>query len=43
LRPERFTVITRVPKAALATLSLTDIPEAVTFITNGCPEWEQFE
>lgn len=22
---------------------LTNIPEAVTFITNGCPEWEQFE
>ncbi len=22
---------------------ITDIPEAVTFITDGCPEWEQFE
>lgn len=22
---------------------LTDIPEAVTFITTDCPEWEQFE
>lgn len=22
---------------------LTDIPEAVTFITDGCPDWEQFE
>ncbi|HTL41001.1 MAG TPA: hypothetical protein VL294_05980 [Pseudolysinimonas sp.] len=22
---------------------LTDIPEAVTFETNGCPDWEQFE
>ena len=22
---------------------LTDIPEAVTFVTNGCPDWEQFE
>lgn len=22
---------------------LTDIPEAVTFQTDGCPEWEQFE
>ena len=22
---------------------LTDIPEAVTFITNGCPDWQQFE
>jgi len=22
---------------------LTDIPEAVTFVTVGCPEWEQFE
>ena len=22
---------------------LTDIKEAVTFVTDGCPEWEQFE
>jgi hypothetical protein len=22
---------------------LTDIPEAVTFETSGCPDWEQFE
>ena len=22
---------------------LTDIPEGVTFITNGCPDWQQFE
>lgn len=22
---------------------LTDVPENVTFVTNGCPEWEQFE
>jgi hypothetical protein len=22
---------------------LTDVPEAVTFETNGCPQWEQFE
>ena len=22
---------------------ITDIPEAVTFITDGCPDWEQFE
>lgn len=22
---------------------LTDIREAVTFVTNGCPDWEQFE
>ncbi len=22
---------------------LTDIKEAVTFVTNGCPDWEQFE
>ena len=22
---------------------ITDIPEAVTFVTEGCPDWEQFE
>lgn len=22
---------------------LTDIPEGVTFVTNGCPDWQQFE
>ena len=22
---------------------LTDIPEAVTFVTDGCPDWQQFE
>lgn len=22
---------------------ITDVPEAVTFVTNGCPDWEQFE
>lgn len=22
---------------------ITDIPEAVTFVTSGCPDWEQFE
>jgi hypothetical protein len=22
---------------------LTDVPEAVTFVTAGCPDWEQFE
>lgn len=22
---------------------LTDVPEAVTFVTEGCPDWEQFE
>jgi hypothetical protein len=22
---------------------LTDVPEAVTFVTDGCPDWEQFE
>lgn len=22
---------------------ITDIPEAVTFVTDGCPDWEQFE
>ena len=22
---------------------ITDVPEAVTFITDGCPDWEQFE
>jgi len=22
---------------------ITDVPEAVTFVTDGCPDWEQFE